>query len=190
MIDFGYSAEQRTILIEQALSEASMSTFQRRALSRLDERGQLVVTRQDVIPDDEWRSTPHLVSHVAKLGLDAWLHGVRYLSDDTWFCIHLMRSTGREVFGDREAAVLKLGMAGVGWFQPQVEETVPADKFIGLTPRQRTVLLMQLDGLSRKQIAANLAVSEHTVDDHLKAIFRHFGVHTAGELAALFLRGV
>ena len=49
---------------------------------------------------------------------------------------------------------------------------------------------MQLDGLSRKQIAANLAITEQTVGDHLKALYKHFGVHSAGELAAHFLRAV
>jgi len=50
------------------------------------------------------------------------------------------------------------------------------------------VLLMQLDGLSRKDIADRLQITIDTVGDHMKKIYDHFGVSTTGKLAALFLR--
>ncbi len=66
---------------------------------------------------------------------------------------------------------------------------MPPEKFAGLTPRQRTITLMLLDGLTRKKAAASLGIGEETVNHHVKFIFRHFRVQSATELAALFLRG-
>lgn len=55
----------------------------------------------------------------------------------------------------------------------------------GLTPRQRDVLGHLLLGRSMSQVAADLGISEHTANDHRKAIYQRTGVSSRGELAAL-----
>lgn len=52
----------------------------------------------------------------------------------------------------------------------------------GLTPAQTEVLRHALHGLDEAAIAARLKRSVHTVHTHLKAIFRHFEVHSRPEL--------
>jgi DNA-binding CsgD family transcriptional regulator len=59
---------------------------------------------------------------------------------------------------------------------------------VDLTDRQRLVTLLLLDGHSRKLIAANLGITEDTVGDHIKSIFKRFKVNSTTELAAIFLR--
>jgi DNA-binding NarL/FixJ family response regulator len=51
--------------------------------------------------------------------------------------------------------------------------TAPAES---LSEREREVLLMVVDGLSNKQIAQRLAISEKTVKAHLTSVFRRIGV--------------
>lgn len=54
----------------------------------------------------------------------------------------------------------------------------------GLTRRQREVLSLLLLGRSMTQIARDLGISEHTVNDHRKAIYARTGVTSRSELAA------
>ncbi len=54
----------------------------------------------------------------------------------------------------------------------------------GLTPREREVARRVIDGLSTDDIAAALFISEHTVRDHVKAIFGKVGVSRRQDLIA------
>jgi DNA-binding CsgD family transcriptional regulator len=57
----------------------------------------------------------------------------------------------------------------------------------GLTPAQCRVAASVLRGLSTREICAELRIREHTVQDHLKAVFQKIGVSSRRELvAALF----
>jgi DNA-binding CsgD family transcriptional regulator len=53
----------------------------------------------------------------------------------------------------------------------------------GLTARQRDVLGRLLLGLPMTQLADSLGISEHTANDHRKAIYRRMGVSSRSELA-------
>lgn len=53
-----------------------------------------------------------------------------------------------------------------------------------LAPRLEQTLAALLEGDSEKQVAARLGIAPATVHDYVKAIHRHFGVHSRGELLA------
>jgi DNA-binding CsgD family transcriptional regulator len=54
----------------------------------------------------------------------------------------------------------------------------------GLTARESEVVPLLARGLSTKDIAAELCISRHTVNDHMKLIFAKCGVTSRGELVA------
>lgn len=71
---------------------------------------------------------------------------------------------------------------------PEVTEIIGAA--MGLTGRERDIVTGVLRGMSTKDIAASLAVSPYTVQDHLKAIFAKAGVNSRRELVADVFFGV
>lgn len=58
---------------------------------------------------------------------------------------------------------------------------------MGLTPRQQQIASRVLWGVSNKQIAGELILTEQTVKDHINAIFRKLGIHHRAELASRVL---
>ena len=55
---------------------------------------------------------------------------------------------------------------------------------IGLTTREKEILRLLSQGYSQKKIAVFAGISPHTVNDHLKSIYKKMGVVSRGE--ALF----
>lgn len=64
------------------------------------------------------------------------------------------------------------------------QATDPAVDLTALTGRQRELVDLALTGLSDKEIASRLAISDHTVGNHLRAIYARLGVSKRSELIA------
>jgi DNA-binding CsgD family transcriptional regulator len=63
----------------------------------------------------------------------------------------------------------------------------PRDPRDELSPRQLEVLERLTSGLSEKQIAYELKLSQHTVHDYVKALYKRYGVMSRAELLATVL---
>jgi DNA-binding CsgD family transcriptional regulator len=188
IIDFGYTDEQRALLFRLGLDSEMDEIFRPRIVARFNADSQATVICEDVFSAEEYAAT-RMRGYLQQMPMQSWIHTVRYATVDTWSNMFLVRRAGE--FDKRDVALLDLAMAGIDWLHASSnsdEERLPPETFAGLTPRQRTVMLMLLDGLSRKQIAARLDISEHTVSDHVKSLYQHYGVHSSTELAAKFLR--
>ncbi len=57
-----------------------------------------------------------------------------------------------------------------------------------LTPREREILSLLVDGLIMKEIAARLGLSYHTIDTHLRGIYEKLHVHSRTAVVAKALR--
>ncbi|MBA4190715.1 MAG: DNA-binding response regulator [Planctomycetaceae bacterium] len=66
--------------------------------------------------------------------------------------------------------------------------SVPAATDYGLTDRERAVLVRLVRGLSKKQAAADLGLSEHTVHTHIRSVYDKLGVHTRSQAVAKAVR--
>lgn len=89
----------------------------------------------------------------------------------------------------RDLAFVQSASSETDWLRHN-ETNVPArDKLLKLSPRQRQVLSFLLAGDSLKEVAKKLELSEHTVGDYVKRIYKHFSVSSRAELLALFIPG-
>jgi DNA-binding CsgD family transcriptional regulator len=59
-----------------------------------------------------------------------------------------------------------------------------------ISNRQFIIVALLMEGLSMKQIAGQLGISIHTVQAHLKTIYRKFDVHSRFELQAMLIRAM
>lgn len=57
-----------------------------------------------------------------------------------------------------------------------------AERFAGLTPREREIAVLAAAGSSNRDISAALHLSVRTVENHLAAIYRKLGIQTRDEL--------
>jgi DNA-binding NarL/FixJ family response regulator len=76
---------------------------------------------------------------------------------------------------------IRTGAAGGSPLDPRaaralLEAKTAPDPLEGISPREREVLALLLEGLPNKLIARRLSISEKTVKSHLTSIFREVGV--------------
>jgi DNA-binding NarL/FixJ family response regulator len=55
-------------------------------------------------------------------------------------------------------------------------------------PRLRETLELLLSGLDRQEIAGAMRLSDHTVHEYVRAIYKHYGVNSRAKLMALWIR--
>ncbi len=58
-------------------------------------------------------------------------------------------------------------------------------QLLARSPARQRIVALLVEGRSRKEIARDLGRSPHTIDAHLKAIYRHVGVGDRGRLLLL-----
>jgi DNA-binding NarL/FixJ family response regulator len=78
-------------------------------------------------------------------------------------------------------AGIRAAAAGGSPLDPRAARTLleaqsAPDPLAGISPREREVLALLLDGIPNKLIARRLGISEKTVKTHLTSIFRQIGV--------------
>lgn len=187
-LSFGMSPECWQKAVQVSLGPDSVRLFSIPIRERMQGCTHVTVTRSMLHSDDAWTAETNFRGELHAAGMDNLMVSVNYYSNDCWFHTTLGRPPGEPDFSPEDASLLQLVMSSVSWMQPRISEALPVERFVGLTARQRTVLLHLLDGQSRKQIANYLRITLHTANDHIKAIYEHFQVSSATELAAKFLQ--
>jgi len=184
----GFSKEQLSRFPEVALSDQTVRLFNQPIRELLRKQDHVTVSRSMIWNDSEWSSDPFVRNVLHSLDWDNWLISVRYLTSDTWASMTFFRSLGKPDYEPTDLELVELVMSSVEWMKPKVSESVSPSTFVDLSPRLRSVMLLLLDGQSRKQIASSLSITLHTVNDHCKEIYHRFEVNSATELAARFLK--
>jgi DNA-binding NarL/FixJ family response regulator len=64
----------------------------------------------------------------------------------------------------------------------------PAEADYGLTAREKTILQLLVEGLTMEQCATRLDLSYHTIDNHLRNIYRKLHVHSRSKAVSKAIR--
>ncbi len=144
--------------------------------------------RQQIIPDERFLESPAFPFWSAA-NVGPIILSLRPVPGYGTTIIGLYRTASAPLFTPREARVAHIVLTEVRWLHEEGMPHTEAAPITTLPPRCRLVLLQLLAGRPRKEIAADLSISIHTVNDYLKQIFRHFGVQSQIQLIARFRNG-
>ena len=143
--------------------------------------------RQDIVPDERFLNSPAL-----PLWKDANV-GPIMLSfrpqEQGTSVAAFYRPVSAPSFTAREARIAHIVLTGVPWLHVASKPPEPAHEIPKLPPRCRLILSQIVAGRARKEIAADLGLSLHTVNDYIKQIFKHFDVHSQTQLVAKLRNG-
>jgi two-component system CheB/CheR fusion protein len=89
----------------------------------------------------------------------------------------------KELFASIERALEHIRDSG----KPSVRQEVAAMRLAGLTARQRQIMELVLAGHPSKNIAADLGISQRTVENHRAAVMKKTGSHSLSALIRLAL---
>lgn len=109
------------------------------------------------------------------------------LDESSMSSIGIYRRLNGDAFTDREKNIAHIVLREVPWLHTSGWPEDRGATVPHLSPRQRTVLNLLLDGMSRKQIADHLDISENTVAGYARDVYRHFSVNSQAELMRKFL---
>lgn len=102
--------------------------------------------------------------------------------------IGLHRREDRPPYTPRETAIAHLVLTQVDWLHYIDPPAIVQEEGLKhLTPREREVMIHLLGGDSRKRIAQKMGLSEHTIGDYFKSIYRRLNIGSRAELMAKFL---
>jgi DNA-binding CsgD family transcriptional regulator len=187
LLDGGWKDDAQRVGVYRFLSEPATAVPVQAPVAELAKNGRhSTVDPLGMVPADVW--SRHGQTYYA-LGLQHCLLSIYPINPQVMSCVGLHRSQGREPFGERERAITHVVLQQVDWLHRHGTDVPAKDDVLPLSARERQVLIFLLGGDSRRQIAHRLGLSEHTITDYIKNIYRQLRVNSRGELLSLFISG-
>ncbi|GLI23113.1 hypothetical protein XFLAVUS301_27870 [Xanthobacter flavus] len=145
-------------------------------------------TRQQIV-DEATFIASGVGGHLADADIGPFIFSLRPIDERAVSTIALFRRRDAAPFSQREARIAHILLSELPWLH---EQGWPSDRGASvprLSPRLRLVLNLLLDGRTRKEIAVSLNLSEYTVAQYQRAVYRHFGVRSHATLLRRFQMG-
>lgn len=110
------------------------------------------------------------------------------INADAEIQIGFHRALSQTPFCERDRQIVSHALRGIRWFYrlQMLSEGIGVARE-PLTPMEGNVLQGLLQGFSERKIAENIGQSPHTTHDHVKRIYRKYGVSSRSALMALWL---
>lgn len=187
MLDDGWrSPAERVAFLETSTNPAHTAVVFPKLSAALAAGTVLTMTRADVMDDAAWAASA-VGRDWRATGMDHFVISAYPLGCGGYSAIGLHRRVGKPGFTERDRVIVHLLWRNLDWLHREGGTVPAADKVIDLSPRERQVVLLLIGGDGKKEVAAKLRLSEHTVGDYVKTIYRKFDVSSRGELLAQFI---
>ncbi|MCC6491838.1 MAG: helix-turn-helix transcriptional regulator [Pirellulales bacterium] len=121
-----------------------------------------------------------------KVGYDHALCSLVLLGEELFSGVQYHRRLGRPPFSRRDQDLVNIMFRQVTWLHRESSRPTGSEVLSRLTRRERQVLFLLLQGQARRQVALSLQLSEHTITDYIKRIYRKLEVTTRAALLAKF----
>ncbi|GAA5494222.1 hypothetical protein Rhal01_00380 [Rubritalea halochordaticola] len=109
------------------------------------------------------------------------------LDQDSTSSVVFYRRLSQAAFSERDRRIIHIILGEVSWLHLTGWPNDRGASVPELSPRQRVVLNLLLEGMGRKQIAHQLEITENTVSGYIKEIYRHFSVNSHAQLVRRML---
>ena len=123
-------------------------------------------------------SEPERIVAAVRAGAAAWVRKDESID-------HLLSVIRGVVRGETWLPPRELGVVLHLLIEDQDHRRDSDDLLAALTPREREILLLLVEGVGRKEVANRLQLSANTVRTHLHSLMSKFGVHSTLEVVAL-----
>jgi DNA-binding CsgD family transcriptional regulator len=154
-------------------------------ISNASRPGQVVTrARRQLVEDKAWYQSEHVDEYRHPSGLDDCIYSI-FVGPRMSRCLSMHRPWNGKPFTERDRAlvhVLHTECAAL------LEKNADLAIVETLNRRLRQTLEGLVRGLSEKQLADELALSQHTLHGYVKTLYRRLGVSSRGELHARFDR--
>jgi DNA-binding CsgD family transcriptional regulator len=143
----------------------------------------------ELVTPERWYA-PRNREILEALGFEHVIYCVRVL-DDAGVCsgITFKRRWGRPNFSPLELRIAHIVTGEIDWIHEDGNLSEVTSLIKGLSPAQRTVLLLLMEGHDKPEIARMLNRSVNAVKDHVKKIYAASEVHNIGGLFRRYLIG-
>ena len=111
------------------------------------------------------------------------------VSTHSMSAIGLYRGEGHGEFSERDKKIAHLLIREIPWLHTSGWPHESCAEVPQLSPQQRVVLNLLLDGHGRKQISHQMELTENTIAGYIKDVYRHFQVNSHAQLMCKFIAG-
>ncbi|MEO6846911.1 MAG: LuxR C-terminal-related transcriptional regulator [Chthoniobacterales bacterium] len=171
------------------ISDPDMARISESLLMEMQQKnGHVTRIHQQFTDEKEFRESG-IYPHLCAADIGPFLISLRPIDSKSVSTIAIYRRLKDANFTEREARIAHIILTEVAWLH---EQGWPEDRGVTvprLSPRERLILNMLLDGRARKEIADCLGLSENTVSGYQKSIYRHFKVNSHATLMRRFQLG-
>jgi DNA-binding CsgD family transcriptional regulator len=184
----GFDAERYAELV-LAAGHPDMAGVSEKFLAEMRRRASHVTRLRQQIVEEPVFAVSGVKDHLDAADIGPFIFSLRPIDERSVSTICIYRRKNDPPFTERESRMAHILLSELPWLH---EEGWPADRGASvprLSPRLRVVLNLLLDGRTRKEMAVSLSLSEYTIAQYQKAIYRHFGVNSHTTLLRRFQMG-